>query len=193
MTFEAWLKDEKFKSQVALPFKEYLKAAFCKHSYLHVRYHYLLSIADNDPARRAMARAQEALKADRDTTLSSSAQGSGSTDHNMTSSRPTAGKHHGDTCPDALPPSHPTNEDGVENPTETGDSDAQKRLAWSWLSELNKTSNSRPRPNPDHADDAEYRAEDEEDAEMGAADTSRTKSARISKQGKRPKFTRNDM
>ena len=191
MTFEAWLKEDKFKSQVALPFKEYLNVAFCKHSYLRIQYHYLLSVANNNAARKAMARMQEAPKAD--PALSSSTQGSSGTDHNVTSSRPTAGKHRGSTCPDALPPSRPTNEDGVENPTETSAADAQKKLAWSWLSELNKTSNSRPRPNPDDADDAEYRAEDEEDAEVGAADTSRTKSARIGKQQKQAEFTRNDM
>jgi hypothetical protein len=36
MTFEAWLKKENFKAQVILPFKEYLKVAFCEYCCLHI-------------------------------------------------------------------------------------------------------------------------------------------------------------
>jgi hypothetical protein len=69
MTFEAWLKKENFKAQVILPFKEYLKVAFCEYCCLHIWYHYLLSTADDSAARKVMAHVQGASKVDNDTVL----------------------------------------------------------------------------------------------------------------------------
>ena len=36
MTFEAWMKKDKFKTHVIQPFKEYLKVAFRKYRYLRI-------------------------------------------------------------------------------------------------------------------------------------------------------------
>jgi hypothetical protein len=41
MTFEAWMKEDKFKTQVIVPFEQYLKAAFRKHFHLHGQYRLL--------------------------------------------------------------------------------------------------------------------------------------------------------
>jgi hypothetical protein len=173
MTFEAWLTKDKFKAQVIRPFEEYLEVAFREHCYLCIRYDYLLSTANNSTARKTMAHAKEAPKTDNDVVLPSPAQRSVSTDHIMNSSQSTAGKR-GGTHPASLPPTH---QDVVESGT--GAIEGQERVAWSWLNDLR--SNKQRRPDPEDDDDAEYTAGNE-DVEFGAPDTSRTKSARISKQ-----------
>jgi hypothetical protein len=163
MTFEAWMKEDKFKEQVSLPFKKYLKEAFHKHCLLRRQYHYLLSTADNSPSRKAMACMQAPSKANSDTALTSSAEGSISTNHGTGSSQSIAD----------LPLCHSANEDEDENPTSTG-----------------VTSHGQRMPNPD---DMEYIPRNEEEVEIGAADTSRSKSTRISEQLKLAKLTQEAM
>lgn len=183
-TFETWLKEEKFKAQVILPFKEYLKEAFRERCYLCIRCHYLLSVADDSAAKKAMAR-------DQGTPPSSSVQGSSSADNNVASSQSTAEKRRASACPEGLPPSDPANENLVGNSTSTSASDEQKKLAWRWLSELNTKSYNQRRPDSEDDDDADYRAENEDDDEIGASATLRAKSARIGKrQLEQAKLTR---
>ena len=162
MTFEAWMKEDKFKEQVSLPFEKFLKEAFREHCLLRRQYHYLLSTADNCPTRKAMARVQAPSKADNNTALTSSAEGSVSTNHGTASSQSIAD----------LPLRHSANENEDENPTSTG-----------------VTSHRRRTPNPD---DTEYIPRNEE-VEIGAADTSRSKSTRISEQSQRAKLTQEAM
>lgn len=134
-----------------------------------------------------MARAQEAPKADSDTALSSSVQGSGSggsADHSMTSSRSTARERRASACRESLPPIDPANENVEKNSTGTTATDGQEKVTsgWGWLSEYKY--NSRRRPDPEDADDADYRGEDEDEVEIGTSGTLRAKSARIGeKQG----------
>lgn len=190
-TFEAWLKQDQFKAQVVLPFKEYLKAAFREWCYLRIQYHYLLFIADDNVARKVMARAQVVSDADTGTALLSSAQGSGSANGNKTSSQSAAGRCHGGTCPESLPPSDLTNEVDVENTTGTDVIGKQKAPTWSWSPDLK--SHNRRRHDPKDDDNADYTAENEEDdVETGFPVTSRTKSARISKQSKKAELTRKE-
>lgn len=166
MTFEAWLKQDIFKSQVVLPFKDYLKTAFRECCCLRLQNYYLLSIADDTVTRKVMARGQKASDADSDPTLSSSAQGSDSADL-------------------------PANKDEVEKPTDTGVTSGQKKLTWVWTHGL--MSHNWRSHDPDDDNDAEFRAGDEDDAEMGAPDTLHTKSARISKQTKQAELARKKM
>jgi hypothetical protein len=167
------MKEDKFKEQVIQPFKEYLKIAFREHCHLYRRFHYLLSTANDCAARKAMAHAQEAPKADSDT---ASAERSISEEHSTRSGEPTARKRHAEN----LSPSHFANEDVVENPADTGAVEGPVRAPWSWRPGLK--SYQRRRPNPEDADDAEYTAENEDGVEIGASDTVRTKSNRISQQ-----------
>jgi hypothetical protein len=113
-----------------------------------------------------MARVQKASDADGDLALSSSAQGSDGADR-------------------------PANKDDIEKPSDTGVASEQKGPAWSWSHGL--MSHNRRSRDPDDDDDAEYRAGNEDDAEMGALDTTRTKSSRISKQSKQAELTRKEM
>jgi hypothetical protein len=101
-----------------------------------------------------MARVQASSKANGDTALTSSAEGSVSTNH-----------------------------DEAENSTSTGVT--KEPVVWSH----GLTSHRRRTPNPEDDDDAEYIAQDEEGVEIGAPDTSRSKSGRISEQSKRAKLT----
>jgi hypothetical protein len=192
MTFEAWLKEDKFRTQVYLPFKEYVKETFREHHHLRrTQDHYLLSTADNSASRKAMTRAQEASKVDNDTVPLSSAEASANANHDARSGQSTAGKCREDTRLEDLPFRHSANEDVVNNPTGTSAVEEQKKLAWSWLSDLK--SHKRHMPNPEDDDDAEYRAQNDEGLEIGAPDTARTKSTRIDKQYKRAKLTQEDM
>ena len=142
------MKADKFKEQVSLPFEQYLKEAFREQSLLHRQYHYLLLTADDSATRKTMAQVQASSKANGDTALTSSAEGSVGTKH-----------------------------DGTGVPKE--------RVVWSH----GLTSHKRRAPNPEDDDDAEYIAQDEEDVEIGAPDTSRSKSTRIGEQLKRAKRT----
>jgi hypothetical protein len=192
MTFEAWLKKDKFRTQVILPFKEYLKEAFREHHHLRrTQDHYLLSTAGNSASRKAMARTQEAPKVDNDTVPPSSAEASVNANHDARSSQSTAGKCREDTRLEDLPFHHFADEDVVDNPTGTDAVEEQKRLGWIWLSDLK--SHKRYTPNPEDDDDAEYRGQNDEGLEIGAPDTARTKSTRIGKQYKRAKLTQEDM
>jgi hypothetical protein len=140
-----------------------------------------------------MARVQEESKSDCDPSLSSSAQGSDTTDHDTAHNPSTAKKRRGGTCLGSLPPSHPASGGEVVNPTVA--TVVQEGPTRGWVVGLK--CHNRPAPDPKDADDAEYTAENEDDIEMGASDTSRAKSARIGKQSKQAKvpakLTQKDM
>jgi hypothetical protein len=130
-----------------------------------------------------MARVQASSKANGDTALTSSAEGSVSTNHDTGSSQSIAGKRHEDTFVKNLPLSRSANDDEAENSTSTGVT--KEPVVWSH----GLTSHRRRTPNPEDDDDAEYIVQDEEGVEIGAPDTSRSKSGRISEQSKRAKLT----
>ena len=185
MTFEAWLKEDKFKTQVILPFKEYLKDAFRERHHLLIQYRHLLSTANDSVTRKAMAHAQEASNADSDAVLPPLAEGDVGTNHDTSSGQLAAEKRCAGTHLNKLPFRYSTNRFVVEKPTGTRAVDGQESSTWSSLSDLK--SRKRRTPNPeDDDDDAEYRAEDEENE---VPETSRTKSVRISNQPKRVKLT----
>lgn len=166
MMFEAWLKQDIFKSQVVLPFKDYLKTAFHECCCLHVQNHYLLSIADDTVTRKVMARGQKAPDTDSGPAQLSSAQGSDSADHSA-------------------------NKDDIEKPTDTGVTNRQTKSTWVWSHGL--MSHNQRSCDPDDDDNAEYRAGNEDNAEMGAPDTLHMKSARISKQTKQVELAQKKM
>src|ERR1019366_5457226 len=143
---------------------------------------YSLATADGSAARKSMGRVQKAPRAGSDSVLSSSAGESIGADHDMTPSQPAEETSRGGIN---SPPSHPSNEDAVENSTSTARTGAiqgQESLTLSWLSDLK--SHQRQRPDPDDDDEADYRTEDEGDIETGDPAASRAKSARISQQSK---------
>jgi hypothetical protein len=130
----------------------------------------------------------QALAADSDAVLLSSVEGNVCADHDTRSSLSTAGKRSLGTHLENLPFRHSTSENVVENPTGTGTIEGQERLTLSWLHGLKNRKWHTPDPKDD--DDAEYRAEVEENIEVGALDTSCTKSTRTGKKSKRAKLTR---
>lgn len=99
-------------------------------------------------------------------------------------------KRSGGSHQENLPPGDPANENVVEKHIGTGNIEGQEGPSLSWLNDLK--SHKQHRPDPQDDDDTEY-ADQNEEIETGAPDTSRTKSVRISKQSNPAKLTREAM
>lgn len=89
-----------------------------------------------------------------------------------------------------MPPGDPANKNVVEKRIGTGNIEGQEGPSLSWLNDLK--SHKQHRPDPQDDDDTEY-ADQNEEIETGAPDTSRAKSVRISKQSNPAKLTREAM
>ena len=113
-----------------------------------------------------MARGQKAPDTDSGPAQLSSAQGSDSADH-------------------------PANKNDIEKPTDMGVTNRQTKSTWVWSHGL--MSHNRRSCDPDDDDNAEYRAGNEDNTEMGAPDTLRMKRARISKQTKQVELAQKKM